>query len=423
MGLLFKIKNILNFLKTSDLSDRLIQTLLLITLFRLGGFIFLPGVNEEHITRYTDGLLGLLDVFLGGAFSNLSIFGLGVMPYISASIITHLSTLLFPSFKKIQMDGQSGRVRLNQITKYLTIFIAIIHSVAFMSYSVTDKLILINKYYFIFIAAFILTAGSMFCVWIGERITDNGLGQGISMLIFVGIVSSLPSAVYNEYCLKKNDIVTFVIEMLALFIIIILTTAVHMAVRKVTLVYINEIIEYRKIASLRQYFPIKMISAGVMPIIFAQVLIFFIAFIFNLLSKYSELATNIYTSLSDNMSWGYNITFAILIIIFTFLYIAINFNTMRIAEDLKRSSAIIPGVKPGTETAKHIDKILLRTVTPGAIILAVIALLPAVAYSFGVDRSLGRFYGGTTLLIIIPVVYECISQINSFWIHHKYSEI
>ena len=423
MGLLFKIKNILNFLRTSDLSDRLIKTLLFIVLFRLGGFIFLPGVNEENITRYTDGLLGLLDIFLGGAFSNLAIFGLGVMPYISASIITHLSTLLFPSFKKIQMDGQSGRVRLNQITKYLTIFIAIIHSVAFMSYSATDKLILINKYYFIFIASFILTAGSMFCVWIGERITDNGIGQGISMLIFVGIVSSLPSAVYNEYCLKKNDIVTFIIEILALLFIIILTTAVHMAVRKLALVYINEIIEYRKISSLRQYFPIKMISAGVMPIIFAQVLIFFIAFIFNLLSKYTELATNIYTSLSDNMSWGYNITFAILIIVFTFLYIAINFNTMRIAEDLKRSSAIIPGVKPGTETAKYIDKILIRTITPGAIILAIIALLPAVAYSWGVDRALGRFYGGTTLLIIIPVTYECISQINSFWIHHKYSEI
>ena len=394
-----RISELISFLKNSELKKRILNTIYYVALFRLGTFVVLPGIDVSFISHSREGLLGLLDLFVGGAFSQRSIFGLGIMPYISASIVVHLMTLLFPTFQKIQMDGQSGRMKIHQITKLLTLGIAIIQSFAFLSSSIYDSELLIGKKSFLILSAIILTAGSMACVWIGERITDYGIGQGVSMLILIGIISSLPGAIYNEYSLKSGNLLNLFIEAFCLFIITMFVVALSLAVRKIKLLYAKEDIEYDELQKKRQYLPIKVISAGVMPIM------------------------NIYNNLIDNTSWQYNITFSILIIVFTYLYTAININSMKIASDLKRNSCFIPGVNPGTETAKYIDKILNLVTFPGSLCLAFVALLPAVAYQYEVGRPMSRFFGGTSLLIAVPVAIECWNQIKSYWILYSYSHI
>lgn len=418
-----RISELISFLKTSELKKRILNTIYYVALFRLGTFVVLPGIDVSFISHSREGLLGLLDLFVGGAFSQRSIFGLGIMPYISASIVVHLMTLLFPTFQKIQMDGQSGRMKIHQITKLLTLGIAIIQSFAFLSSSIYDSELLISKKSFLILSAIILTAGSMACVWIGERITDYGIGQGVSMLILIGIISSLPGAIYNEYSLKSGNLLNLFIEAFCLFIITMFVVALSLAVRKIKLLYAKEDIEYDELQKKRQYLPIKVISAGVMPIIFGNVILFFLAFICNLFSEKSEIAMNIYNNLIDNTSWQYNITFSILIIVFTYLYTAININSMKIASDLKRNSCFIPGVNPGTETAKYIDKILNLVTFPGSLCLAFVAFLPAVAYQYEVGRPMSRFFGGTSLLIAVPVAIECWNQIKSYWILYSYSHI
>ena len=385
-----RISELISFLKNSELKKRILNTIYYVALFRLGTFVVLPGIDVSFISHSREGLLGLLDLFVGGAFSQRSIFGLGIMPYISASIVVHLMTLLFPTFQKIQMDGQSGRMKIHQITKLLTLGIAIIQSFAFLSSSIYDSELLISKKSFLILSAIILTAGSMACVWIGERITDYGIGQGVSMLILIGIISSLPGAIYNEYSLKSGNLLNLFIEAFCLFIITMFVVALSLAVRKIKLLYAKEDIEYDELQKKRQYLPIKVISAGVMPII---------------------------------LSWQYNITFSILIIVFTYLYTAININSMKIASDLKRNSCFIPGVNPGTETAKYIDKILNLVTFPGSLCLAFVAFLPAVAYQYEVGRPMSRFFGGTSLLIAVPVAIECWNQIKSYWILYSYSHI
>ena len=392
-----RISELISFLKNSELKKRILNTIYYVAIFRLGTFVVLPGIDVSFISHSREGLLGLLDLFVGGAFSQRSIFGLGIMPYISASIVVHLMTLLFPTFQKIQMDGQSGRMKIHQITKLLTLGIAIIQSFAFLSSSIYDSELLISKKSFLILSAIILTAGSMACVWIGERITDYGIGQGVSMLILIGIISSLPGALYNEYSLKSGNLLNLFIEAFCLFIITMFVVALSLAVRKIKLLYAKEDIEYDELQKKRQYLPIKVISAGVMPIIFGNVILFFLAFICNL--------------------------FSILIIVFTYLYTAININSMKIASDLKRNSCFIPGVNPGTETAKYIDKILNLVTFPGSLCLAFVAFLPAVAYQYEVGRPMSRFFGGTSLLIAVPVAIECWNQIKSYWILYSYSHI
>ena len=392
-----RISELISFLKNSELKKRILNTIYYVALFRLGTFVVLPGIDVSFISHSREGLLGLLDLFVGGAFSQRSIFGLGIMPYISASIVVHLMTLLFPTFQKIQMDGQSGRMKIHQITKLLTLGIAIIQSFAFLSSSIYDSELLISKKSFLILSAIILTAGSMACVWIGES--------------------------YNEYSLKSGNLLNLFIEAFCLFIITMFVVALSLAVRKIKLLYAKEDIEYDELQKKRQYLPIKVISAGVMPIIFGNVILFFLAFICNLFSEKSEIAMNIYNNLIDNTSWQYNITFSILIIVFTYLYTAININSMKIASDLKRNSCFIPGVNPGTETAKYIDKILNLVTFPGSLCLAFVAFLPAVAYQYEVGRPMSRFFGGTSLLIAVPVAIECWNQIKSYWILYSYSHI
>lgn len=418
-----RISELITFLKTSELKDRIFRTMYYIALFRLGTFVVLPGVDISFISQNREGILGLLDLFVGGAFSQRSVFGLGIMPYISASIVVHIMTLLFPTFKKIQLEGQSGRMKIHQITKLLTLGIAIIQSVAFLSSSIYDSELLISKRFFLILSSIILTAGSMSCVWIGERITDYGIGQGVSVLILVGIISSFPGAIYDEYILKNGNLLVLSIEFLIFFFITMFVVALHLAVRKIRLLYAKDSIIYNDFKENRQYLPIKLIGVGVMPIIFGNVVLFFLAFLCNLLSERSAFAMNLYNNLVDNTSWQYNIIFSILIIIFTYLYTAINFNSMIIASDLKKNSCFIPNVKPGTDTAIYIDKILNLVTFPGALFLAFVALLPAVAYNYEVGRPMSRFFGGTSLLIAVPVAMECWSQIKNYWILYRYNHI
>jgi preprotein translocase subunit SecY len=414
---------LINFLKTSELKKRILNTIWYLALFRLGSYIVLPGLDVTVITRNNEGILGLLDLFVGGAFKQRSIFALGIMPYISASIVVHIMTLLFPAFQKIQQDGQAGRMKLNQITKIITLALAIFQNFVFLSSAIYDSELLIGRRNFLILSSIILTSGTMACVWIGERITDYGIGQGTSVLILVGIISSLPGAIYEEYNLKAGNEMVLFLEVGVLFFITMCVVALSLAIRKIKLQYIKDTMEYEDLQASREYLPIKVISAGVMPIIFGNVILFFVAFIFNLFSEKNETAMRIYNVLIDNTTWGYNILFSILIIIFTYLYTAININPHKIASDFKNKQCCIPRINPGTDTAEYIDKILNLVLLPGALCLAVIAFLPAIAYQCEVGRNMSRFFGGTSLLIAVPVAIEVWERIESYWILAKFSTI
>lgn len=417
------IRILINFLRSSELTDRLVKTLFYLLIFRVGTYIILPGVNVATVNTTRGGLLGLLDTFVGGAFARKSIFSLGIMPYISASIIIHMMTLLFPSFYKIQMDGESGRRRMNQLTKYLTIFISIFQGIAFFSSNISQEELLINKKLFIALSVVIMTAGTMLCVWLGEKITDNGIGQGTSLLILVGIISSFPSAVYSEYLLKKGDFMVLLIEYGLLFLVTAFVVSLSLATKRIKLLYVREIMEFDELTKKRQYLPLKLLSAGVMPIIFGNVVLMFIAFLCNFLSSRSTLALNVYSSLNNPLSWGYNITFSILVVLFTYLYTSINVNSVKIASDLKGNSCFIPGVKPGKESAEYIDSLLDVITFPGSICISFIAFLPVLASYFNVGMQLAHFYGGTSMLIAVPSAIEIWKQIKSYWLLYKYDNL
>ena len=417
------IRSVKSIFVISELRSRIKYTVYLLFLYRLGTVITLPGVNTDLLTKHTSGLLGLLDSFLGGAFSNLSVFGLGIMPYINASIVMQLVSLAIPYFQRIQREGQSGRLKIHQITKILTIFIAIGQSIAYLNFSITDEVLLIDRFWFICFSVFILTAGSMICLWIGDRITDNGIGNGISVLIMVGIVSSLPTTLFEEYSLvtRQNSLIVFLIELLVLLFIVATTILLNKAVRKIPLNYASEF--KREIRDNKSYFPVRVIGAGVMPIIFGQVLMFLLSFIFRWLKDKSDTLSYINYIMSDSTTWQYNLVFAILIILFTYLYTAININPMQISEDLKHNNSFIPGIKPGKATADYIDLILSRLTFWGSICLAFIAIIPSIAHACGISKEFSRFFGGTSLIILVSVILECNQYIKSYLLIHKYDYI
>jgi len=405
-----------------ELRERILTTIGLLFVFRLGAFIVLPGIDATRITGKVEGLLGLLDIFLGGAFSNISIFGLGVMPYISASIAVQLLTVAFPYFQKIQREGQAGRRVLNNITKGLTVVIAMIQSASYLTAAVSDELIIINKSLFFICSIFVLPAGTMACMWLGDRITDKGIGNGVSMLIMVGIVSSLPGAFIEEFMLRGGKgTLLFVFELMALFMIVILVVMFTQAIRKIPLQYAKQIATASLYAGgQRQYIPLKLNTASVMPIIFAQVLMFLPAFLSNLFAAKGETLSTIAKIFSDFTTWQYNLVFAVLIMAFTYFYTAISINPMQMADDMKRNSSFIPGVQPGSPTAAYIDDILSKITFPGAIFLAFIAILPGIAYAAGLSKSFSRFFGGTSLLIMVGVVLDSLQQIESYLLMHHY---
>lgn len=404
-----------------ELRIRIRNTIGFLMLFRAGSYIVLPGINPTRLKGEAQGIFGLLDTLLGGAFSNASILGLGVVPYISASIAVQLLTIALPYFQRLQQEGHSGRRTLNQISKVLTIFIAMVQALAYLSVEISDEVIIISRPFFMGSALLLLIAGTMFCVWLGDRITDKGIGNGVSMLIMIGIVSSLPGALFSEILSKgTRGALVLIAEFLLLFIIVVGVVMFTQATRKVPIQYAKQMVGNQIYGGQRQYIPLKMNASGVMPIIFAQALMFLPALIARLWSDKSNVAALVGKVFSDFTTWQYNVTFALLIILFTFFYTAITINPVQIADDMKRNSSFMPGIKPGKPTAEMIDNILSRITLPGSLFLALIAILPAFAHMGGVSNAFSRFFGGTSLLIMVGVVLETLQQVESFLLMRRY---
>ena len=405
-----------------ELRDRILNTIFFLIIFRFGSFVVLPGIDPSKLQTDASGIFGLLDTFLGGAFSNASIFALGIMPYISASIVVQLLGVTMPYFQKLQKDGDSGRKKLNQITRYLTIALTSFQSIAYLSATIPPEAILVsNKLFFTISSVIILVSGTIFCMWLGEKITDKGIGNGISMLIMIGIISRFPGSLVAEALSKgMSQALLFIVEIAALFGVVMFTVMVVKAIRRIPVQYAKQVIGGNLYKGKRQYIPVRVNSSGVMPIIFAQALMFLPAIIGLQFAENSDFFQYIATSFSNMQSWPYNLTFAFLIILFTFFYTAITINPNQMADDMKRNNGFIPGIKPGKETSDFISGVLDRVTLPGSLLLAIIAVLPAFAMIFGVSQSFSTFYGGTSLLIMVGVILDTLQQIESYLLMRSY---
>ncbi|RCR69196.1 preprotein translocase subunit SecY [Larkinella punicea] len=415
------ITTLQNIFSIEELRTRILNTLLFVTVFRLGSQIVLPGIDPTKLNLNPQGLLGLLETFSGGAFSKASIFALGIMPYISASIAIQLLTLALPYFQKMQKEGESGRKRLNQITRILTIFVTAAQAITYLTTTIPGEAIMINEATFNIVSVVVLTAGTIFCMWLGERITDKGIGNGISMLIMIGIVSRFPGAVYGEALSRgSGGALLFVLEIVALFFVVMGAVVLTQAVRRIPIQYAKQVVGNKVVGGQRQYLPLKLNAAGVMPIIFAQALMFVPSLVASLFAEKSDFAGSVQTVFADYTSWQYNVLFAVLIIVFTFFYTAISVNPNQIADDMKRSGGFIPGVKPGFMTSEYIGQVLDRITLPGALMLAIVAILPAVASLLGMTRNFSQFFGGTSLLIMVGVVLDTLQQVESYLLMRRY---
>ena len=410
-----------NIFAIDELRSRILNTLLFITAFRLGSAIVLPGVNPTKLNLNPQGLLGLLDTFLGGAFSKASIFALGIMPYISASIAIQLLTLALPYFQKMQKEGESGRKRLNQITRVLTIGVTAVQAITYIRTTIPADALYIDRGLFTISSLFILTSGTIFCMWLGERITDKGIGNGISMIIMIGIVSRLPGAIIGEQQSRgSGGILIFVLELVALYFVVMGAVVLTQAVRRIPIQYAKQVIGNKVVGGQRQYLPLKLNAAGVMPIIFAQALMFIPTYVAGVFADKSDFAASVQNAFASYTSWPYNILFALLIIVFTFFYTAISVNPVQIADDMKRSGGFIPGVKPGIQTSDYIGTVLDRITLPGAVMLAIVAILPAIANLLGMTSGFAQFFGGTSLLIMVGVVLDTLQQVESYLLMRRY---
>ncbi len=426
------IETIKNIFKIEELRKRLGYTLMLILVYRLGCFIVLPGIDATMLAKLQDtassGLVGLLNMFSGGAFGNASIFALGVMPYISASIVVQLLGVFVPYFRKLQMEGESGRKKMNQLTRYLTILIICIQGPAYMA-ALHNQIpgqafIAVNtlgwsNFAFNLVSTIILMAGSMFVMWLGERITDRGIGNGISLIIMIGIVARLPFAVAAElgekFTTTNGGMLLLIVEFLIWFFIIIAAIALVQAVRRVPVQYAKRVVGNRQYGGVRQYIPLKINAAGVMPIIFAQAIM-----LLPLLFSKWESTRGIAAALGNYTGIWYNLVFGIFVVVFTYFYTAVTINPNMMAEDMKRNGGFIPGVKPGKKTVEYFDNIMDRVTLPGSFFLAFIAIMPAIARIFGVNDQFASFYGGTSLLILVGVVLDTLQQIESYLLMRHY---
>ena len=427
------IETIKNIFKIEELRTRLGYTFLLILIYRLGCFIVLPGIDTTMLAKLQSttqqGLVGLLNMFSGGAFGNASVFALGVMPYISASIVIQLLGMFVPYFRKLQMEGESGRRKMNQITRYLTIlilciqgpaYIASIHSQIPGAAFIAETQLGWSRFAYNLVATIILMAGSMFVMWLGERITDRGIGNGISLLIMIGIVARLPYALVAEVGTKLSTTagggpIALIVELIIWFLVIVATIALVQAVRKVPVQYAKRVIGNRQYGGVRQYIPLKINAAGVMPIIFAQALM-----LFPLLFSRFDATRGIAASLSNYTGFWYNLIFGLLVVIFTYFSPAVTVNPTMMAEDMKKNGGFIPGVKPGKATVNYLDDIMSKVTLPGSIFLAIIAILPAFARIAGINDSFASFYGGTSLLILVGVVLDTLQQVESYLLMRHY---
>jgi len=389
-------------------------------IFRLGSYIVLPGIDPNLLTGNQGGIFDFLNTFLGGSFSRASIFALGIMPYISASIVVQLLTVAVPHFAKMQKEGDSGRKKLNQFTRVLTILITAAQSYGYLRATVNQEAIINPGLFFTISSMMIIVAGTMFCMWLGERITDKGIGNGISMLIMIGIVSRFPAAIYQEADTKGlSGGLLLIIEALALFFVVVGVIAMTQAVRRIPVQYAKQVVGNKLYGGKRDFIPLKLNSAGVMPIIFAQALMFIPPLVAQIWRD-SDVSAYVGTTFADFTSWQYNLLFASLIIIFTFFYTAITVPSNDIAENLKRNGGFVPGIKPGKQTAEFIDSILSKITLPGALLLAAVAVLPAFAVKAGITQNFAYFYGGTSLLILVGVVLDTLQQIESYLLMRHY---
>jgi preprotein translocase subunit SecY len=423
------IDTIKNIWKIEDLRNRILTTLLLVAVYRFGTYIVLPGIDPQSLTALQEqtrgGLLALLDMFSGGAFSNASIFALGIMPYISASIVMQLVAIAIPSFQKMQREGESGRKKINQLTRYLTVIILLVQGPTYLiNLSVQLRYAgaaMPEGLWFTFTSTIIMAAGSMFVLWLGERITDKGVGNGISFIILVGIIARLPHSLFQEFISRTSErtggLVMFLFEMLVLLLVIAGAILLVQGTRKVPVQYAKRIIGNKQYGGARQYIPLKVNAANVMPIIFAQA-IMFIPLTIAGFSNSGE--TGFVAAFMDNTGFWYNFVFALLIIVFTYFYTAITINPTQMADDLKRNNGFIPGVKPGKHTKDYLDAIMDRITLPGAFFLALVAIMPSFARIAGVSMEFSQFFGGTSLLILVGVVLDTLQQIESHLLMRHY---
>ena len=418
------IETIKNIFKIEELRKRILFTLALILVYRFGSFVVIPGINPNALSSLADqvsgtGLLGLLDIFSGGAFANASIFALGVMPYISASIIMQLVGMVIPYFQRMQREGESGRRKMNQWTRYLTIIVLLLQGSAYIAnlyHKLPSEAFVLGPDNFLFKVSTIvvLTAGTMFVMWLGEKITDKGLGNGISLIIMVGIIARLPQALLVEFNMRWAEavggMVMLVVEIVILYLVFMATISVLQAVRKVPVQYAKRIVGNKQYGGVRQYIPLKLNAANVMPIIFAQA-IMFIPMLFG---------GKVGAAMANYTGFWYNFVFAILVILFTYFYTAIIVNPNMMADELKRNGGFIPGVKPGKETSRYLDTIMTRITLPGSIFLAIVAILPAFASKLGISQQFSLFFGGTSLLILIGVILDTLKQVESYLLLRHY---
>lgn len=428
------IQTLKNIWSIEDLRKRILYTLGLVLVYRIGSYVVLPGVDPSQLgalrQQGSEGLMGLLNMFSGGAFSNASIFALGIMPYITASIVIQLLVMVVPRFQKMQREGESGRRKMNQITRGLTVLVTAMQAPAYitnMMYQLNASSTALHPFdgsgpsvFFWVSSIIILICGTLFVMWLGERITDKGVGNGISLLIMIGIIARLPFALSAEFASRLTEgggLVMFLFELVVLLAVILLVILLVQGTRRIPVQYAKRIVGNKQYGGVRQYIPIKVNAAGVMPIIFAQAIMFlpitFMGFSDNTSSKFAM-------AFADYNSFWYNLVFGILVVIFTYFYTAIAINPKQMADDMKKNGGFIPGVKPGKKTEEYLEGILSKITLPGSIFLAVVAVLPAVVRLFGVNTQFAQFYGGTSLLILVGVVLDTLQQIESHLLMRHY---
>lgn len=428
------IQTLKNIWTIEELRKRLVITFLLVVVYRLGCQIVLPGISPEDLKALADftnssGLMQLLDMFSGGAFSQASIFALGIMPYITASIVIQLLGMVLPSFQKMQREGESGRQKLNQYTRYLTVLILLLQGPAYLINLRVQVAAVVGSasmgFWTICYLTLILAAGSMFIMWLGERITDRGIGNGISFIILVGIIARLPEALFFEFIsrlpgdgMAQGGLVMFLVEIVLLFAVTVGAVLLVQGTRKVPVQYAKRIVGNKQYGGVRQYIPLKVNAAGVMPIIFAQAIMFVPITLAGFGT--SENSTGFFAAFSDINGFWYNAVYFVMIVAFTYFYTAITVRPTQMADDMKRNNGFIPGVKPGKKTAEYLDSIMSRITLPGSFFLGIVAILPAFARFFGVSSNFAQFFGGTSLLILVGVVLDTLQQIESHLMMHHY---
>lgn len=425
------IETLKNIYKIEDLRSRLGLTLLLLAVYRFGSFVILPGIDPDPAnfealrSQSNDGILGLLNMFSGGAFSNASIFALGIMPYISASIVIQLLGFAVPYIQRLQKEGESGRRKINQMTRYLTVIILVFQGWAYLAnlrFQLPESAFVMSSFSFNVSSTIVMAAGSMFIMWLGERITDKGIGNGISMIIMIGIIARLPHSLVQEFSSRLAEqgkgFIMIIIEMIIFLFVIAATILLVQGTRKVPVQYAKRIVGNRQYGGVRQYIPLKVNAAGVMPIIFAQAIMFVPVSLAGLFS--SETLSSMMTSFSDYTGFWYNFIMFLMVIVFTYFYTAITVNPNQMSDDMKKNGGFIPGIKPGKKTAEYLDTVMSRITLPGSIFLGLITILPAFAMMLGVTTEFAHFFGGTSLLILVGVILDTLQQIESHLLMRHY---